>query len=412
VAAQAIGAAANNEPLRLSAGVHFSLGDLPGPADLFEQSLPHVSDDEPHSFPGAASCQPVKTLQQPDGVLKVGVSHDQLARVCASQKRKRSLECGLHQEGRVMCKVYLLCAAIASAILVSSWWQGITPVKVALLFLSFGIITFGNYWLMGVFRLYRYRPYILPDPALDNYVGEVLADFILVPFLASALLAHPKTRMWMVWLLSLVMLLLETLFVRLDLFVLQGWNHWYTALGFPLYYLALAFWVRHFEREGYARAHRAIILVSMLLCVWYTWGITTQRMMQLGTLLLWGMPRTESFRILSTGILYGFPILLSGSVGVWFCWFHKTAGSLLFAAGWIAWFYVLYFLELFTTPRPWVPFVEGAVVGLLIYGVSHVDRWFAARAAPRRRIRPWLPPAVHTENNQGESNRSEKGYRV
>jgi membrane-associated HD superfamily phosphohydrolase len=235
----------------------------------------------------------------------------------------------------------------------------------------------------GLLRLYEYHPHLLSGKQ-DVFLGEVLAEVLYVPMLYSvvALLPH-QVRFAGAASLGLILAGIEYLFIALGIFHHHGWAWWSTPVLFTLFSAVAAAWVNAFERAGYTRLHRFIVLLTATNLSWHALSLFYQRLLQRGWSELALLTNSESNQIVGTVLEYGIPYHLITLVLVWTVRKPSVAAAAAGALLFTAW---LKGLDLAGVYHNGPVLLDGIGLGAAVWGLSKLDQWFT-RAAGRNRPR-------------------------
>lgn len=287
---------------------------------------------------------------------------------------------------------YLILAGVAVIMLMIALWPPVSPVRLSNLLLTGGAITLGDLWVNGLFDWYTYRPGLLPGRA-DDYLGVLLAECVFVPSLFCLLAMIPMP--WRPWVKAAVVVpieLIEVLFQHLGVYEMHQWRHWHTVVLFLLYGLVSALWTWSFQRKGYTRFHRAVMVGAITYYTMNLWaliptGILKLFWMQMGL----GRNLREDI-VLSTMLLHGTVCSVTCILVQWNRWNRTWRQLLAVGAALSGYFWLLAAVGLARHRWFWHPVMEGVTLTLIMYGHGHIDRWFARHAPPRRQVKPWVPP--------------------
>lgn len=256
--------------------------------------------------------------------------------------------------------------------------------KVSLFFVTGSVIAFTDL-LVVLFRLYQFRPGLIPAPVPDARLGLFLADGLFVPLLASALVGSFPRRRDLAGLLVLVtVLFVENRFLAGQIFVHFRWKLWYSAVLFLVYLVLTSAWAADFERHRYCVRNRAILTLMSLYYLWTWYSVLTSGVLNLYTLRPHLLPDPVLDNVLSGFLLRFLPFGTVGFVWVWNRWVDRPAYVALLAAILTGWYFLLIAIGIYRLRAPWHPVYAALSATLLVLAVGGLDRWFAG-ARPRLR---------------------------
>lgn len=121
-------------------------------------------------------------------------------------------------------------------------WKKKDPKLIPFYFFLTVIIIYLEYVIMIVFESYTYYPGVLKDPYFDNILGGVVSDFFSVPSAALAIAAFQLNLLWMI-VISIIFMIIEFFFVRLNIYQQHWWKTIYTGIGLLIHFtIAKEFW--------------------------------------------------------------------------------------------------------------------------------------------------------------------------
>lgn len=263
-------------------------------------------------------------------------------------------------------------------IVLFTWRPRPTPVQVGLLLFTGSGLDTADLVGFGLLRMYEYHPHLLRGKP-DIYIGEMLAEVLFVPVLFSTVgLLPPPLRFAGGAALAILLAGIEYLFLSLGVFHYHGWAAWFTPILFFLFARLAATWVNAFERAGYTRLHRFIILLCATNLSWHALSLFLQRLLQRGWSNVALVANSEINQILGTILEYGLPYHLIALTLLWTVRKPTLLAAGLGGAAFAAW---LRFLELSGIYQDGPVIIDGAALGIILWGLVRLDQWFAARTA-------------------------------
>jgi len=115
--------------------------------------------------------------------------------------------------------------------------------KNALIFLGtvMGFAYLLEFFVLNLFKGYKYKPKVLKNKSLDNILGGFLSQSIFVPFTA-VYLTITKSGLIKKLLGGVYFSLIEIIFLRLGLYEHNWWRTTYTLILIPIYFLLSDIW--------------------------------------------------------------------------------------------------------------------------------------------------------------------------
>ena len=98
-----------------------------------------------------------------------------------------------------------------------------------------------EFFVLNLFKGYKYMPNVLRNKSLDNFLGAFLSQSIFVPFTA-VYLTLTKSGITKKMLGGIYFSLIELLFLRLGVYKHNWWRTVYTLILIPIYFVISDYW--------------------------------------------------------------------------------------------------------------------------------------------------------------------------
>lgn len=272
---------------------------------------------------------------------------------------------------------YIVLAAtslLATALLV---YQRRDATLLAAFFVAGALLITGDFVAHGLFELYLYRPHLVAGDIPDSSLGLLLAE---LGFGASlAVLAEGYLPGWRgVVLNTAVVTVTEYILIRTGLFEHQGWNLWYTLVGFPLYLGAVHFFRRAAISQGLREGWtRAVVRVSIGIWWWNLVGVILAWLKALVVIQVQLMPTFGTNQALGLGLTNGifavsaFYWVLAGGPE------NRLQRLLTAVLGLAALDYVWAALGVWAFREPWNIFWNSSTTAAEFYAACLTDDWIS-----------------------------------
>ncbi|MGE5675490.1 MAG: hypothetical protein ACM3XM_16710 [Mycobacterium leprae] len=282
--------------------------------------------------------------------------------------------------------VYFTLAAVAFLLLAFQWRQGVHAHSLALVLLTGAAISMADLFTNALLHLYVFRPGILPQPA-DNFVGVLIAECLFVPSLYGLLaLLPPRRRLLASGGIVLLLIGIEQLFLRLQVYELHGWQTWHTAVAFGAFGMLMGAWANRFERLGYTGPRRLTLVAATVTYLGNLWGVSILSTLQPFRLALHPiLSAGHSFHV-GSFVVHGIPFIVAGTAIIWFRQNRTLWQQVLPFFGFWAWMGWLTQTGVRHLRFAAEPLGAAIVYTLLIYAAGRIDRWYESVTA-----RPELP---------------------
>lgn len=272
---------------------------------------------------------------------------------------------------------YLLLAGIGLAMLALSLLQPNRRIKAGLFVATAASINFVDILLVVFLHRYAYRPGLLTNPLLDNYLGELLAEFIFVPCLAAVVLGGLPARRRLLGapVVAIIFTLIELWLVKTGEFIQLHWSEWFTLVLFTLFALVVGYGANRFEQVGYTPAIRVLLSIAATVTLWAFWTMLTSAIGR-----LWGI-RFDLLRDpeddlgLGLLLLHALPFVVAVQGALRVRWLGSLLGMTALAVGFALLFYGITALGLWAMGGPGSQLLQAVSLTLLVLLLRGWDRW-------------------------------------
>ncbi|HYF78539.1 MAG TPA: hypothetical protein VD973_15480 [Symbiobacteriaceae bacterium] len=260
---------------------------------------------------------------------------------------------------------------------------------------AWGLVCIAEWLAHSMFDLYRYRTGLSLNPHYDTAWGIFLGEFIFLPALNVILVGY--FRPWLAVIIgTLLVTVMEIVFVPLGLFIQTGWRLWHTIVTFPLYFGAVGlYW--HWAKKTGMKDGRLLAVARYGAIV----GLVTT-----GSLYVYATQVTETdLRLLPTAEATGSMVrLFMHGIGMWLgfwalrpeAWSERwgriavTIAAMIVVTDAFTGFGLLYFL------RPFSGVMDAGAIGVITVLAGLIMDWVRglAKGAPAPRAAHWEPPDV------------------
>ncbi|WHZ01252.1 hypothetical protein QNH48_19915 [Neobacillus sp. YX16] len=110
-----------------------------------------------------------------------------------------------------------------------------------LLMSNIGFAYLLEFFVLNLFKAYKYKPKVIKNDFFDNIFGAILSQAIFVPFTALFLTASKLGWVWKL-LGGIYFTLVELLFLRLKVYKHYWWKTVYTLILIPIYFNISDWW--------------------------------------------------------------------------------------------------------------------------------------------------------------------------
>jgi hypothetical protein len=117
-------------------------------------------------------------------------------------------------------------------------------------FLTIGLLTVGEFFILVVFDAYAYKPEVFTDAIADSLVGHLLGNLFLWAGAANLVVNFSLGNRW-IFLLSGIFMLIETLFLRLGIYEQHWWQTYFTGIAVILSLNIKRNWVSNLGKNPY-----------------------------------------------------------------------------------------------------------------------------------------------------------------
>lgn len=255
----------------------------------------------------------------------------------------------------------------------------------ATFFVSGAALILADWVAHGCFLLYLNHPGLVQDVVIDSIIGKILSESLFVPSLCVlSVVAAPGWKG--IALSTLVVTLIEIVFLRVGLLSHHGWSVWYSLAGFPIYFGAVhgfwflahrqgvrSRWVKLVARAGVAGLLSAYLAASLKI----TRAVTTHIQV------LADPSGNQSLGLLITYLLLLTPMtywVLTGDRK------QRQARLAISPILWLMLNWALVTIGFRTYNPPWNPLFDGIATGIVAYVACLIDEWMARWASERARV--------------------------
>jgi hypothetical protein len=132
-----------------------------------------------------------------------------------------------------------------------------------LLLSSIGIAYVFEYFVLNIFKMYRYFPNVFKNKWIDSVFGALLSQSVFVPIVATYLALNNRGWKWRIG-ASLLFGIIERLFIKLRLFKNKTWKTSYTIISLPFYFFVVKKWWEGLQIQQ----TKIITILSVFFCYW------------------------------------------------------------------------------------------------------------------------------------------------
>lgn len=105
----------------------------------------------------------------------------------------------------------------------------------------------GEYFILGVFQAYSYKPGILADPSADSLAGHLICNMTLYGGLA-VLVAAFSLRYYWILLISVLFMAVEFLFLKMGIYEVRWWSTYMTGIVAFIYFFSVKLWFSELKK--------------------------------------------------------------------------------------------------------------------------------------------------------------------
>ncbi|MEH7416273.1 hypothetical protein V7266_13390 [Neobacillus drentensis] len=120
-----------------------------------------------------------------------------------------------------------------------------------------------EFFVLNLFKGYKYKPNVLKNKSLDNIFGAFLSQSIFVPFTA-VYLTITKAGWGTKFLGGIYFTLVELIFLRLGVYKHNWWRTVYTFILIPIYFVLSDWWYYGFTKKNVIVRHISFFLIIMV----------------------------------------------------------------------------------------------------------------------------------------------------
>ncbi|MCR2806900.1 hypothetical protein [Paenibacillus soyae] len=133
---------------------------------------------------------------------------------------------------------------------------------VVLFFAFSGMIYLFEYFILVLFRAYRYMPGVLENPAYDSMAGALVSNLLTIPSIAAALIILKLRKRWILF-FALFLTGVEWLFLRLDIFEHYWWKLPFTTINIAFFLSLAVYWSKRLEKGGGFIRYLTILMLAL-----------------------------------------------------------------------------------------------------------------------------------------------------
>ncbi|MFP7299424.1 hypothetical protein [Neobacillus niacini] len=132
-----------------------------------------------------------------------------------------------------------------------------------LLMANIGLAYLLEFFVLNLFKAYKYKPRVLKNNFFDNIFGAILSQAIFVPFTAVFITAFKLGGGWKV-LGGVYFTLVEILFLRLKVYKHYWWKTVYTLVLIPIYFYISDLWNFFLSKRNHLIRFISLFLMIMV----------------------------------------------------------------------------------------------------------------------------------------------------
>ncbi len=153
-----------------------------------------------------------------------------------------------------------------------------------LLLCSIGIAYVFEYFVLNLFKMYRYYPKIFKNSWIDNVFGAVLSQAVFVPIKATFLTLTKLDWKWKLG-AGFLFVMVERIFIQLHVYKNKSWRTIYTLILIPTYFMIVGLWwkgLKNQENSIIPKISLFLIYIVMYTNVYYVLLIFRKVILQVG----------------------------------------------------------------------------------------------------------------------------------
>ena len=120
---------------------------------------------------------------------------------------------------------------------------------VVLLFSNIGMAYLFEYFVLNLFKAYKYKPEFLKNQDLDNIFGAILSQAIYVPFTAVLISGFGLGKFWKL-LFSIYFTFIDYLFAKLKIYHHYWWKTGYSFFGIIFFFNLSDWWYEQLKNSN------------------------------------------------------------------------------------------------------------------------------------------------------------------
>ncbi|MBM7660234.1 hypothetical protein JOC85_001001 [Bacillus mesophilus] len=135
----------------------------------------------------------------------------------------------------------------------------------SLLFISIGIGYVFEYFVLNVFKMYKYNPNIFKNKWIDSVFGALLSQSVYIPISATILTMFKLGWKWRIVAASIYGVI-ERLFIHWGIYKNKTWSTFLTITAMPIYFYIVAKWW-----DDVLNGERVKIYISIFFGYWISY---------------------------------------------------------------------------------------------------------------------------------------------
>lgn len=250
-------------------------------------------------------------------------------------------------------------------------------------FTAAGLCDLADWIAFSILDLYRYQPGLSRNSVMDGTLGVILAEFIFVGSLSALVVGRTPRWVW-AGVGAAVVTVVELIFTRTGLLVLNGWTPWLNVAGFLVFFWLIDTYHDAATRFGLRHGWPLLITRVGVVTMFAELYALIQKVANAFVMYISVLPthaRNQSFGRLMLNLAFVIPL------GVWVLhgrWLNRTGRILVATMVSIVFNYVRVAVHFQRFRAPWSPVSDGLFLGLTLGAAALADDWIRAWADDRR----------------------------